>query len=291
MKKTFKCKYCKDDFVTNVFPSNIKRRTFDFCSPVCRNKSRQLDKIPCPHCGKMFKPQVNDTINGETVRKKFCSNKCGNRNRCSFTKKDDEFIKRHYPTKAGDWVASELGRTKEEIQNRAYNLGITLNDDIYQERVHEAAREYMIENNHMKNPEVVEKVKDYYRRNPEKRKEATRKIVVANQKYQKDNPTKLEKRLHKYLDKLQVEYEPFAVIKKNFVVDICIGDLIIEADGDYWHGHPRFEPLTDRQIRQQKRDAARNKYLTTCGYTVIRIWESDMTFDLVKKILENHNII
>jgi len=56
--------------------------------------------------------------------------------------------------------------------------------------------------------------------------------------------------------------------------------IVIQFDGDYWHGNPRKYPvLTERQKKQVKRDRAQDAYLISCGYRVIRIWESDLKTD------------
>src|SRR3990172_1489799 len=131
----------------------------------------------------------------------------------------------------------------------------------------------MTENNPIKNEEVVKKVRDYRKAHPEVHERIMIKLLEGHQRIQKDKPTKLEQKLFAVLDSLQVPYEQFYLIKPKFIVDVKIDNLIIQADGDYWHGHPRFEPLTERQAAQQKRDKAQDAYLQKCGYTVIRIWE------------------
>lgn len=106
----------------------------------------------------------------------------------------------------------------------------------------------------------------------------------------RDRPSGYELRIRAILDDLEVTYEASFLIKRKFIVDIKIGNLIIEADGDYWHGHPRFEPLTERQIKQQQRDAARNAYLLKCGYDLERIWESDFSLEYLKILLQRYHI-
>jgi G:T-mismatch repair DNA endonuclease (very short patch repair protein) len=99
-----------------------------------------------------------------------------------------------------------------------------------------------------------------------------------------------EKRVHKILECFGVDFQAQLFIKPNFIVDIAIGNVIIQIDGDYWHGHHRFEPLTDRQKSQKKRDYAQDRYLSKMGYTVERIWESDISDSAIKEILYNHGI-
>lgn len=142
----------------------------------------------------------------------------------------------------------------------------------------------------MKNKEVVEKVNSYYKNHPEVRERTMTKMFEGHRRIQKNKPTKLEKKLFGILDNLNVPYEPFYLIKPKFIVDVKIDNLIIQADGDYWHGHPRLEPFTERQMAQQKRDKAQDIYLHKCGYTVIRIWESELTFEKIVSVLKQHGL-
>ena len=138
----------------------------------------------------------------------------------------------------------------------------------------------------MKRAAVRKKVSAYWRAHPEQHQ---RIYVRAVQASQRKNPSGLERKLWAILDDIGVSYDTQVIIKPKFVVDVMIENLIIQADGDYWHGHPdRFPILTSRQKRQRKRDRAQDAYLHACGYTVVRIWESDMSHDTVLSVLENH---
>lgn len=239
----------------------------------------------------MFYPKIVGGEIGNWTRKKYCSVQCFELDSNYFDDWEMELIRTYYPSEGWEYISRKTGRGRDAIQNKAYAMGITLNNDIYKKRVHDAAKEYMTENNPMFKQSVVDKVREYWETHPQEKEMVKQKVAKGSKKYQKGHPTKLEIRLQSFLDKLGIEYEPYAIIKKNFVVDIRIGTLVIEADGDYWHGHPSREPLTKRQKKQQARDKARNKYLTKCGYTVVRIWESDMSFEVVKNVLINHGII
>lgn len=96
-----------------------------------------------------------------------------------------------------------------------------------------------------------------------------------------------EMKCKKILECAGIAHEHQRQIKIGFFVDFVIGDnVIIQIDGEYWHGHPRFSPLTDRQLNQRKKDAAQDKYLIACGYTVIRVWESDVTPENILTLLQ-----
>jgi len=51
--------------------------------------------------------------------------------------------------------------------------------------------------------------------------------------------------------------------------------LIINCDGDYWHGNPElFNELDTIQKKVRKRDSRQNKLLNEKGWLILRFWES-----------------
>lgn len=292
LPQQFVCEYCGKHFERIVCPSS--KGQFRFCSPTCRNKARSRPLVPCPICGTLFKDYVND-ISG--ARKQYCSQECAweaQKGRPS-PKRTPQYIldaiKERYPTEGADKLAEEFDRTRCAIRVQAHKLGVKLNPDVYYARVHKAAQKYMTESNPMFNPETVEKVKEYWGTHPREQEAQYRKLQEAHARIQRENPSGLERKLWDILDSLDVDYETQFIVKPKFIVDVKIDNLIIQADGDYWHGHPRMEPLTKRQKTQQKRDRAQDKYLTTCGYAVERIWESDMSYDVVRDVLARNDVL
>jgi very-short-patch-repair endonuclease len=178
------------------------------------------------------------------------------------------------------------GMSRSQIQNQAYRIGVKLTKGVYWDTVHAAAAEYMRQHNPSRLPGARERMSKQSN-NPE----GIERLLRGHAKMRKDKPSKLEERLGNMLRELGVKYEAQVLIKPKFIVDFLIGGLIIEADGDWWHGHPRFEPLLDRQIRQKSRDAARNAYLTRVGYQVVRIWESDLTIDWLREVIDDNRDI
>jgi hypothetical protein len=52
-------------------------------------------------------------------------------------------------------------------------------------------------------------------------------------------------------------------------------NLIIEFDGDYWHGNKLFHELTPRMMKQYQVDRAWDEKAVEAGYNIRRIWQSD----------------
>lgn len=87
---------------------------------------------------------------------------------------------------------------------------------------------------------------------------------------------------HEFLDKIGVEYTyQFEAkdIGRFFDFYLTKENLIIEIDGDYWHGNPekyKKEDLRYHQRKAQKVDAYKTKWALTHGIPILRIWESDI---------------
>ncbi len=101
----------------------------------------------------------------------------------------------------------------------------------------------------------------------------------------------IEFKIRNFLDDLKINYKPQKYIKEikdKYRCDIFIPSisLIIECDGDYWHGNPEangnFMEYPKRIREQRIRDFERTSQLEEKGYQVIRLWEHE-----IKKISMN----
>lgn len=108
--------------------------------------------------------------------------------------------------------------------------------------------------------------------------ETTARLIANNHKLQEGKRTKLETAGYGLLDSLEVSYIPQRLIANKFCVDALVNDsLIIQFDGDYWHGNPSLYTNPDaRQLRRMRLDKSQDAYLRKCGFTIIRIWESEI---------------
>lgn len=83
------------------------------------------------------------------------------------------------------------------------------------------------------------------------------------------------------LEQLNVEYDEQILVAEKFLVDVIIPkhNLIIQWDGDYWHGHPSKLKNGIPDSRQKKRmalDKSQDAYLEKCGYKILRFWEHEV---------------
>lgn len=276
---TKNCVLCNSSFEVVDFPSTRKKM---YCSQVCSNRAISKGNIKvkiCLYCGEAYY--------GGGTQRKYCSSDCFRASRSIFGEqyKESELIValicNEYPTANLEELAKKTNVSVINICNIANKRGI-VRDIESRNKQYDTVNEYMTKNNPMKHPEIAAKVETWWAERPELRKVVGIKATQANQR---NKPSKLEMRCAEYLTQLGLDYKHQAIIKDKFVVDFRMGNIILQCDGDYWHGHKRFEPLTERQFKQQKRDAAQDNYLQACGYTVIRIWESDMSLDSLRELL------
>ena len=115
-----------------------------------------------------------------------------------------------------------------------------------------------------------------------------RNAVITSNLAQQNNkaPTSLEVAGCALLDALGIEYKTQVLICDKFTVDVFIParNLVIQWDGDYWHGFGGAKD--DRQKKRQRLDKSQDAYMRKAGFTVIRFWEHEVKQE-AKKVSEN----
>lgn len=104
-------------------------------------------------------------------------------------------------------------------------------------------------------------------------------LIAMNVGQQTMKESRLERRGYEILDELGITYLRQHLIGGKFCVDAFVpgSSLVVQFDGDYWHGNPvKFPTLDARQDRRRKLDQSQDAYMRACGFTVLRLWESDV---------------
>lgn len=155
---------------------------------------------------------------------------------------------------------SKIGKhysPKTEFQrgHEPWNKGVNYTDEA-REKLRQA---------YFKNPRSLEKLKEYSLKGAQ---------VLSLRK-----ETSIEKKVYEELKKRGILFERQKLINGKFLVDAYIPslNLIIECDGDYWHGLERVK----------KKDKAENAYLTKCGYKLLRLSEAEINNGIFKERLVN----
>lgn len=120
-----------------------------------------------------------------------------------------------------------------------------------------------------------------------KKKKLTREEIIKRniERSKKPHPkygtSKLEKKFaREFLDKLGVRYEEQFEAKdiKRFY-DFYLSEyrVLIEIDGDYFHGYGKVhEEKSPMQKRNERVDRIKDEWAVSHGYPLIRIWEHDI---------------
>jgi G:T-mismatch repair DNA endonuclease (very short patch repair protein) len=96
-----------------------------------------------------------------------------------------------------------------------------------------------------------------------------------------------------YLRERYIKHKTF---RCDFIVD---SQIIVEVQGDYWHGNHRLfnkEDLNNIQKDKIERDKKKFEFAYEKGYTVIEIWEMDiynkykLVYNALKQILKEREI-
>jgi len=121
--------------------------------------------------------------------------------------------------------------------------------------------------------------------------------VVGNlAQMSKKGPNKLELLGRTIIKECDIDFMEQVVIADKFVVDVFIPyhNIIIQWDGDYWHGHPSKLKNGVPDTRQKKRmnlDKSQDAYMKKCGYRVLRFWEHEVISDVSKNTNNIKNTI
>lgn len=120
-----------------------------------------------------------------------------------------------------------------------------------------------------------------------------RLIQMGAMQNKSKTPTTPERILYGLLDEMHIDWERQHLFEGKFTVDATIPSslLVVQADGDYWHGrHLADEEMEPRILRRVKYDRSQDAYMRTCGWTVLRFWESDLvgTPEACADVLRQH---
>jgi G:T-mismatch repair DNA endonuclease (very short patch repair protein) len=127
--------------------------------------------------------------------------------------------------------------------------------------------------------------------------EESKKIIKEKRKNQifpiKD--TSIEIKIQNFLNELDIPFlkHQYMEIEHGYQCDIIIPslNLVIECDGDWWHGNPvKYPNPTEWQSKQIEEDKLRTQELINSGLKVLRLWEDNikiMDLDDFKEIISN----
>lgn len=115
----------------------------------------------------------------------------------------------------------------------------------------------------------------------------TRKYATSDKRYN----TQIEQLVAGFLTELGLSYVQQKHVVGVGYVDFYLQEynMIIEADGCYWHGCQLHYPTAN--LAKQQRDVRKHQTLTASGYLFLRLWEHDIRTNKHKCIQLINNLI
>lgn len=95
--------------------------------------------------------------------------------------------------------------------------------------------------------------------------------------------TSIELKIQEKLDCHNINYIPQFIFKDRYSVDFYLPDydIVIECDGDYWHGNPQiYTNPNEWQIKTINKDKRKNAFITKHGSVLFRFWETAINNNL-----------
>jgi len=119
----------------------------------------------------------------------------------------------------------------------------------------------------------------------------------------------IELRIKSLLDMMNIQYTSQMKLKSSknslYFFDICISDILIEINGDFWHANPNKYKKGDilkfpkKEVSSDElwlKDKIKKKDANKIGYNVVYLWESfirkssnEELIETLKDIIENKN--
>jgi len=111
--------------------------------------------------------------------------------------------------------------------------------------------------------------------------------MSCGSQFEQVTPNKIESIVQKFLHETSQYQFEFSVILEHQQFDFGCKEhrILIEVDGNYWHGNPKFfnhdgsdgkRQLNEIQLKKIDRDNQKTSWAKNHNFTLIRLWESEI---------------
>jgi len=283
-----KCETCGNNY-------NAKRNKQKYCSRECQYKSykvRKVDrvKVKCLYCDNEFDTLPNKIKTGKS---KYCSRGCKDNHQKELYLKDGNPVYGNKHTNEWkEWNSERLKKlwcseTHRDNVRRGQERFFEENgfwygtdEESLRKRENTFLKKYGV-----KNISEISEIRDKADNSCLKKYGKTSfELLLEGRKNNKG--TSIEIKIGKLLMELDIKFETQFNIyynDKNFrCYDFHLSDynLLIEADGDYWHANPNkykeIGLLTEVQKLNIENDKFKTELANENGYNLVRFWETDI---------------
>lgn len=191
-----------------------------------------------------------------------------------WTEDETEFLVCNIDELTYEEISFKLGRSVKAVMIRSSRLGLITNGSKWSHKEDEVLKQY--------SRKTIEEIAFMLDRSPKAIKHRLNKLGITRMQI-KD--TSLEQKVEIILKDLGKKYKKQVVLGSefNFKADFVIGKIVLEAQGDYWHGNPILFPNpNEMQKLAIEKDQLKKSYFEELGYKVFEIWEYDVITDFPK---------
>ena len=260
--RTNTCKQCGNTFLVSRYRKNAQ-----YCSRACKVKGAIKGPEYCACCGKPFRRKYM----GSKGHQRYCSKACAGAAR------------RTQVTKACEWCGIEVRRSALYMAKRTHVFCSQRCANQFQARNKVACVCLFCGKDFRVSPCRGEVRRYCSVKCRQAHGEATgwANLIEIGRRQQQQTPNKLELAGYALMDEIGVPYQRQVMVNNKFTVDAFypgVG-LIVQFDGDYWHGHPDKYTEADLDERQRTRrayDQSQDAYCKECGIPVVRAWECEV---------------
>jgi len=262
----FKCNYCTKEYDSFNGLGKHSARAHNVSGIELYMLTYNLTEIPKCKCGC-----------GQTVN--FQSGKFG------------EYIRGHKARVSGGFYSAEGLKKSAETRKERFNTGEIVQWNKGKKYTEEQYNAILKGLQSEERGAKISKALTGKPKSEEHRKIMLETLARNRKELLKGNPSKLEFTFADILTGLGIEFtHQFHLDGFDYDFYIPAKNLLIEVDGDYWHGHPdAFPELNAMQRKNQGLDRLKTKHASDRNYQLLRFWERDVTHDrftCVKKLME-----
>lgn len=284
------CKICKKETKNKVY-----------CSTECQHegykeKKSERIKVNCIFCNNEFE-DTEYRIN--TIGKKYCSRKCkdthqkelyqGEGNPVYGQEHSEEWKKWQSERVTKMWESEEHRQKVKDGQERFRDENghwCGTDEDSKNRRKETFLENYGVDHG-WKDDGIRKKCEETCIE-----RHGKKSILIANEALWKTSSTGIENKIYEILNNNGIDFKKQFIVYydevKYKVYDFHLPEynLLIEADGIYWHGHPMFfKSLNETQLINVENDKFKNELAKEKGYNLIRFWGNDIKESGFEKIL------
>lgn len=208
-----------------------------------------------------------------------------------WTDEEIEYLRLHVDNDSYEEIAKHLNKTEDSVRVKATRLNMLTHGTKWSLGEEELLRHYCNTKN------IYELVYLLERSEKSIRHKANELGLKVQRKVRYGS--KCEDIVKEILDTYSIEYKRWCRPLKDYSyeADFLLGNIIIEVQGDYWHGNTDVFPILDeKQVLAIEKDKIKKRLFENEGYKVYYIWENDINSnvnkvkDFIAHIIRDNNI-